>query len=262
MGNYNSQYESYYSNLINKRRNSRNSSYSSDKDSTSFKLDKSFLLRRVIQDLVGVFLLFTFVMVCKLVVTSQTQAAYNFSKEIVNKNYDYKNAVSLVKNFNYKSAETGITSWLEGIKVKITGTESIKNKIKSNFIMPVKGTVTSLYGERTDPVNGGKEKHQGIDIDAKEGTSIICPYDGKVKESGVDEELGKYILVDHGSGIETKYGHLSEVSVKNGDTLKKEQVIGKVGSTGKSTAPHLHFELLYMGENKNPEEYMDLSKTD
>lgn len=68
--------------------------------------------------------------------------------------------------------------------------------------------------------------------------------------------MGNYILIDHGDGIETKYGHLKEIKVKKGDVVKAGSIIALSGNTGKSTAPHLHFEFLYMGENKDPKEFI------
>lgn len=259
MGNYNSQYESYYSTMVNKRKNYNGYKYNTSKTSLGLKLDKNFFLRRIIQDLIGVFVLFTFVIVCKLVVTTQTEAAYNFSKQVINKNYDLTSAATSLKQLEFKDVEDKVTNLIEGIKVKVTGTQSVKDKIKSEFALPISGTTTSQYGERTDPVNGGKEVHEGIDISAKEGTDVLCPYEGKVKECSEDGQLGKYILIDHGNGIETKYGQLGVVSVKVGDLLKKGQVIAKSGNTGESEGPHLHFELLYMGENKDPIEYLSFN---
>lgn len=255
MGSYNSQYESYYSTIINKRRNNKSQHYSQNRNSGGFRLDGKFFARRLIQDLIGVVVLSFFVITCKLVVTPHTQMVYNYSKSILDKNYDFISAVQSVKEFNYKTIETSITSWLEEIKIKITGTKSIQEKIKSSFVLPVSGNVTSPYGERTVAVSGEKENHEGIDFDAKEGTPVLSSYDGKVKECGEDGQLGKYILINHGMGIETKYGHLSEVSVNVDNKVTKGQIIGKSGNTGKSTTPHLHFELIYMEESVNPKDY-------
>lgn len=263
MGNYNSQYESYYSTMVNKRKNNKGYKYNSNSSRSplGFKLDKSFFLRRLIQDLIGVFLLFTFVIVCELVVTTQTEAAYNFSKQVINKNYDLTDAAASLKKLEFKDVEDKVTSLIEGIKVKFTGTQSVKDKIKSQFVLPINGITTSQLWGKTDSVNGGKEVHEGIDISAKVGTDVICPYEGEVKKCGEDGQLGKYILIDHKNGIETKYGQLGVVSVKVGDVLKKGQVIAKSGNTGESEEPHLHFELLIMGVNKDPEEYLNFNKS-
>lgn len=259
MGNYNSQYESYYSSLANRKKNygSYNYSYNNRK---GFNLDGNFLLKRLIRDLIGVFILFAIIIVCKLLVTPQTTAVYNYSKAMINKNYDYKNLITTVKQLDIKQTEEKVTDWLENVKSKLTGSKSLKDKLKSDFIIPVEGTITSKFGEINDPVTKGKKLHDGIDIGAKIGTDVACPYEGKIKEIGEDVELGKYILIDHGGGIETKYGHLNDVLVKKDDAIKKGQVIAKTGSTGKPSAPQLHFEVLYMGEAKNPEDYLNFNK--
>lgn len=258
MGNYNSQYESYYNGLVNRKKNYGSYGYSTQSNK-SFSLDGNFILKRLMRDLIGVFILFLFVIICKLVVTPQTTAAYNYSKEFVNKTYDYKNTINAVKEFNFNETETKITDWLDSIKAKITGGKTLKDRLKTDFILPVEGVVTSPYGERNDPFTNEKKFHYGVDLDAKEGTDVLCSSEGKVKDLGEDGQLGKYVLVDHGSGVETKYGHLSDILVKNGDALKKGEVIAKSGNTGKSTAPHLHFEILYMGENKDPQQYLNFT---
>ena len=252
MGSYNSQYESYYNTLVNKRKNQGGYGYGRNR-STSFKLDGNFFLKRFIRDLIGVFILFVFVITCKLIVTPQTEAAYRYSKEVLNKNYDYTMTLNNIKNFDFNAIEEKTMDWMDNIKVKLTGGQTLKNKLKDSFILPVEGTIIDQAGD-------GKKANAGIDIDVKEGTEVFCPYEGKVKDFGEDIQLGKYIIVDHGAGIETKYAHLSEVLVKKDAAINKGEVIAKSGSTGEITVPELHFELLYMGENKNPQDYLSFAK--
>jgi murein DD-endopeptidase MepM/ murein hydrolase activator NlpD len=251
MGNYNSQYESYYSTLVNRRRNYR--TYQDGPNSKSiFKLEGNFFVKRLFVDLIGVFILFVLIISCKLVVTPQTASVYNYSKEIVNKNYDLKNIPGKIKSINFSDLESSLTDWLENIRTKLTGGLSLKDKIKDSFNLPVQGVIISEFGL---PLNDSK-LNNGIDIEVKEGENVINPYEGRVKECGEDAEMGKYILIDHGRGIETKYGQLSEILVKKDDKIKQKQVIGKISNTGKTKVPYLHFELIYMGENKNPVDYM------
>jgi murein DD-endopeptidase MepM/ murein hydrolase activator NlpD len=261
MGSYNSQYENYYRNLGNKRKSYGGYSYggASAFGSNKSRLDSNFLMKRLMVDLIGVLAMFIIVMGCKLVVTPTTAAVYNYSKELVNKSYDYNKIVAAAKNFKISEAQQKIMDTIEKVKINIGGGKSIKEKIKQDFSIPAGGTITSSFGYRDDPFTKEKKLHEGIDIDLKEGTDVKCPSSGRVKECGEDGQLGKYILLDHGSGIETKYAHLSELLVKKDDKVEKGQVFAKSGNTGKSTAPHLHFELLYMGENKNPEEYLNFS---
>ena len=136
----------------------------------------------------------------------------------------------------------------------------LEDKIKKEFILPIEVTETSAFGYRKDPITKKNKLHSGIDIDAKMNTDVKASFSGKIKECSEDSEQGKYILIDHGNGLETKYCHLNEILIKKEDVVKKSQIIAKSGNTGKSTGPHLHFELLYMGENKNPNDYFSTTK--
>lgn len=251
MGNYNNQYEDYYKSL----RKNFNTGYMSSQRSRPSGIGE-YLFKRIPRDLIGALSLIFVIMLCKLVVTPKTQAVYNYSKSLVNESYDYKSVFVQVKSLNVEKVEDKVTDWMEMVKSKISGQKTLKDKIKENFTLPVQGQITSSYGYRIDPISKKRAFHEGIDIDAKEGTEVKCPYDGKIKDCGQDAELGNYIVIDHGDGIETKYGHLKEIKVKKGDTVKKSSIIGLSGNTGKSTAPHLHFEILYMGENKDPKEFI------
>lgn len=259
MGSYNSQYESYYSTLVNRRKNTGGYNYNRHKNQ-SFALDGRFFMKRLVVDLVGIFVLFIFVISCKLVATPQTAAAYKYSKEIINKNYDYNSALSSIKKYNIKAIEDKTMDWMENIKSKLTGTKTLKDKLKANYMIPVEGTITSGFGERNDPITNEKKLHEGIDLDAKEGAEIACSFEGKVEEIGEDGQLGKYVIINHGGGIETKYANLKDILVKKDASVKKGEIIAKSGKTVESTAPHLHFEVLYMGENKNPEDYLNFAK--
>ena len=252
MGSYNSQYEEYYRNL--KKRKDRNeSNYFSKR---SYSPAAGYIGKRIIRDLIGAAVLFFMVIVCKLVVTPQTQAVYNYSKKVVNESYDYKQIYTKIKSFNIKTIEEEATDFIEKAKAKITGGKTIKEKIENQFQLPVEGKITSSYGSRVHPIDKSKKFHEGIDIDVSENTDVKASFDGKIKDSGEDKTLGKYIVIDHGEGIETKYGHLNSILVEKGKGVKKGDTLGKSGNSGKSTAPHLHFELLYMGESKDPENYI------
>ena len=210
--------------------------------------------------MIGVLILFIFIIGCKIIITPQTQSVYNYSKKVLNENYDYGSLIEKTKSIDLNKLQDKITNIIEQIKNKATGGETAKDKIKNQFILPVEGVETSSYGYRKDPVTKEEKFHAGIDIDAKENTDVKASYDGKIKDCGEDGQLGKYILIDHGDGIETKYGHLNEILIKKEDAVKKSQVVAKSGNTGKSTGPHLHFELLYMGENEDPNEYFNIIK--
>ncbi|GAA0063013.1 M23 family metallopeptidase [Clostridium sporogenes] len=259
---YNSQYEEYYNSLKNRKTtNLKNNNYmygqwNNRKESSNMK----FFQKRIIRDLIGVFLLLIFVLGLKAFSNPKTQMVYNYSKKIVNENYDYKNydykkVINKAKNLDANLVEDKILKYIDTFKSKVTGEKTVEGLISDDFVLPVSGKLTSKYGEREDPVNKKKAFHKGIDIDAKENTEVLASFSGTVKECGEDKELGKYILLDHGQGIETKYGHLNKIKVKKGEEVKKGKTIGESGSTGKSTGAHLHFEIIYMGENKNPQDY-------
>jgi murein DD-endopeptidase MepM/ murein hydrolase activator NlpD len=116
----------------------------------------------------------------------------------------------------------------------------------------VSGWLTSSFGSRADPITGEPEAHSGLDISADRGTPVHATADGTVESAGYDGGYGNCILIDHGFGIGTRYGHLSGYAISVGQTVKRGQVIGYVGSTGHTTGPHLHYEILLNGEPVNP----------
>ena len=126
------------------------------------------------------------------------------------------------------------------------------------FALPVvSATVTSTFGARTDPVTGEKEAgHHGIDLAASSGSSICAYTSGTVIEVGENEIYGNYAMIDHGDGLSTFYGHMSSVSVSEGDAIDAGGVIGVIGTTGKSTGVHLHFEVRLNGERVDPFPYL------
>jgi murein DD-endopeptidase MepM/ murein hydrolase activator NlpD len=120
------------------------------------------------------------------------------------------------------------------------------------FSWPVTGTITSPFGWRSNPFGGSPEFHQGLDIAAPSGTTVTAAADGTVIMAQWYGGYGNYILIDHGGGYSTGYGHLSAIYVSNGQALKRGQAIGAVGSTGQSTGPHLHFEIRIDGKPVDP----------
>ncbi|EJO5346436.1 M23 family metallopeptidase [Clostridium botulinum] len=257
---YNSQYEDYYNSLKSTKTNSsRNNNYVYGRwNDKGQNRNKSFFKKRIVRDLIGVFLLMLFVLSLKAFSNPKTQMVYNYSKKVVDENYDYKKLITKTKTLDvktFKTLEDKVLKYIDTFKSKITGEKTMEEIISGDFVLPVNGNLTSHYGERKDPVNKKKAFHKGIDIAVKENTNVLASFSGTVKECGEDKELGKYILLDHGQGIETKYAHLNKIKVKKEQEIKKREIIGKSGSTGKSTGAHLHFEIIYMGENKNPEDY-------
>ena len=121
------------------------------------------------------------------------------------------------------------------------------NKSESKF--------TSGYGMRRDPVSGYRRFHDGHDFSAKRGTPVYATGDGIVKTSTYFGSYGNYIEIDHGYGLVTVYGHLNKRNVKKGMKISRGTKIGTVGNTGRSTAPHLHYEIKEKGRNINPSEF-------
>ena len=119
-------------------------------------------------------------------------------------------------------------------------------------IWPVRGEVTRGFGVNQDPFSGQEVFHPGVDIAAPYGTRVEAAGNGMVVEAGWDAGYGKCILIDHGSGVETRYAHLSRIFVIVGEQVSKGQIIGAVGSTGYSTGPHLHYEVLIHNTPVNP----------
>ncbi|MEM8593781.1 MAG: M23 family metallopeptidase [Pseudomonadota bacterium] len=122
--------------------------------------------------------------------------------------------------------------------------------------LPVKGRISSNYGYRIHPVTGRRKMHKGIDIAAGYHTSIVAPAPGVVTFSGWKGGYGKSIDIDHGNGLVTRYAHNSRNIVKKGDVVRKGDLIGRVGSTGRSTGPHLHFEVIKDSRAVNPKKYL------
>ena len=121
-----------------------------------------------------------------------------------------------------------------------------------SFSWPVTGTITSPFGWRSNPFGGSPEFHQGLDIAAPSGTTVTAAAGGTVIMAQWYGGYGNYILIDHGGGYSTGYGHLSAIYVSNGQSVSRGQAIGAVGSTGQSTGPHLHFEVRINGKPVDP----------
>ena len=122
-------------------------------------------------------------------------------------------------------------------------------------------TMSSGYGYRVDPIYGASKFHEGLDFAAAKGTDVFATGDGIVTLASREAGYGNCIDIDHGYNYLTRYAHLSEILVKPGESVKRGQLIGKVGSTGKSTGPHLHYEVRFKDIPQNPVNYyyMDLS---
>ncbi|BBB91859.1 M23 family metallopeptidase [Methylomusa anaerophila] len=164
------------------------------------------------------------------------------------------------------SAGSSATSKLEPVRPSGGGqTQDIEKMARSTdklatkpSIWPVSGAVTSGFGWRISPWGDGNEFHPGIDIANSMGTPVVATADGKVVESGYSEGYGNIVQIDHGNGIATIYGHNSSIIVSVGQSVRKGQIISYVGSTGKSTGPHVHYEVRVNGTAVDPIGFMVL----
>ena len=125
---------------------------------------------------------------------------------------------------------------------------------------PIKrGWTSSFYGMRTDPFTGKQEHHKGMDFAGRDGSDIVAVASGVITWAGKRYGYGNLVEVNHGNGYVTRYGHCKTLSVNVGDTVKKGQLIAAMGSTGRSTGPHVHFEVWRNGRPVNPERYIRLA---
>lgn len=146
------------------------------------------------------------------------------------------------------------------IASQIRSLQSSSGKAPSSMVWPCPASrrVTSPYGPRTHPIKKTKSVHTGVDIGAPSGSNIVAAADGTVIAAGYNSAYGNYIIIDHGGGVSTLYGHMSAFVAHNGDAVMANQLIGKVGSTGLSTGPHLHFEVRKNGAHTSPNPYIGL----
>jgi murein DD-endopeptidase MepM/ murein hydrolase activator NlpD len=129
-------------------------------------------------------------------------------------------------------------------------------------LWPVEGRITSGFGERNDPFSGdGGAFHRGVDISSTFGTRILAPADGVVRFASFMNGYGRAIILDHGQGITTLYGHLSAFGVTPGQSVHRGDTLGYVGLSGRSTGPHLHYEVRIFNTPVNPYKYLRFTLT-
>jgi murein DD-endopeptidase MepM/ murein hydrolase activator NlpD len=140
-----------------------------------------------------------------------------------------------------------LTQAAEGKKARWAATPSV---------WPVKGWVTSGFGQRVSPFTGQPAMHEGLDIGAPPNSPVMAAASGRVVSQGLDSRMGNVVVIDHGYGFETQYGHMSKILVKTGQSVKRGDILGLVGSTGLSTGPHLHYHIKINGHPVNPQRYI------
>jgi murein DD-endopeptidase MepM/ murein hydrolase activator NlpD len=138
----------------------------------------------------------------------------------------------------------------------ITSTRDWERLAEAPSLWPVEGVVTGSFGERIDPFNGEGAFHTGVDISTAFGTPIIAPADGVVRDTSFINGYGRTVILDHGHGITTLFAHMSGYAVGEGETVHRGDVIGYVGSSGRSTGSHLHYEVRIHDTPVNPHKYL------
>jgi murein DD-endopeptidase MepM/ murein hydrolase activator NlpD len=132
-----------------------------------------------------------------------------------------------------------------------------KSSVSIPSLMPVEGVrLSSDFGMRTHPVLGGRRGHKGVDLAGPTGTPIHAAADGVVSRADWFSSYGLYVSLEHGGSLQTRYGHMSRLNVAAGQRVRKGEVIGYIGSTGRSTGPHLHYEVRIAGAAVNPVPYL------
>lgn len=143
-----------------------------------------------------------------------------------------------------------LESRLASVRTDIEHTQALARATPSTW--PVAGWLTSGFGQRSDPFTGQPDFHSGLDISATRGTPVRATADGTVESASYQGNYGNTVLIDHGFGISTRFGHLSGFAARVGQRVKRGDVVGYVGSTGRATSAHLHYEILLMGQPFNP----------
>lgn len=170
---------------------------------------------------------------------------------------------------NNKLRDQDVQIALQALMKKVQITEDIYNETESIFLKqsvlkdtlpdlyPVNvGYNSSSYGWRIDPILGIRSFHEGLDFSAAEGDQIKATAAGMVIATGKTPDYGNYVKIKHGGSIETMYAHASQILVKKGDLVSKDEVIALVGNTGRSTGPHLHYEIRFNGRSLDPRKYL------
>jgi murein DD-endopeptidase MepM/ murein hydrolase activator NlpD len=142
---------------------------------------------------------------------------------------------------------TSLVKFFESDNLRLASTPSI---------MPAAGWISSVFGHRNDPFTGAWTMHWGIDISTNIGNPILATADGIVIKVQTDKYLGKNVTISHGNGFTTVYGHMSNFAVKAGQKVKRRDIIGYIGQTGKAAGPHVHYEVFRDGKRVDPRNYL------
>ena len=165
-----------------------------------------------------------------------------------NISFDNEATAELISQIDQKTQD------FQDLITKVSTRLDYLDSIPSDY--PVYGTITSLFGRRKSPFGSGTEFHPGMDISVPTGTPVKAAGKGRVTYAGWLSGYGKVVIIDHGYGIQSVYGHNSEILVKVGQSVKRGDIIAKSGNTGRSTGPHVHFEVRVNGNPVDPMKYL------
>ena len=149
-------------------------------------------------------------------------------------------------------SDVELMKWTDGRNIIWVNADGVGGEDQSRMGLPLKGRMTSGFGNRFHPILGYERFHAGVDLAAASGTPIHAAADGRVLQAGWHGGYGQEVEIAHTGGLETRYGHMSRIAASIGEVVRKGQVIGWVGSTGLSTGPHVHFEVMKNGRPVNP----------
>ena len=183
---------------------------------------------------------------------------------VESKDLKYLNNLAPVVSKEISELHLNIEKLSRQVNFELASYETIYNKVKNDIdrirhipsIRPVEGGfLNSNFGYRQDPIDAVRRFHQGQDFSVPTGTPIFAPADGVVKRAYYIGGFGNHIKLDHASGYSTTFAHLSKIFVRHGQKVNRGDIIGETGNTGRSTAPHLHYEVHYRGTPKNPADF-------
>ena len=162
---------------------------------------------------------------------------------------------SIVRELDlFEASVTEVGQSLRALERFVIGARKVLASLPSRW--PVRGAVNSEFGRRLSPWTGNPEFHGGIDISADRGVPVKAPADGVIAFAGQNADYGNLVIIDHGQEIKTLYGHLSKIQVVQGQAVTRGQLIGFSGNTGRSSGPHLHYEIQVKGQAVNPRGYL------
>jgi murein DD-endopeptidase MepM/ murein hydrolase activator NlpD len=220
-------------------------------------------LKTATQEFEGMFINYL-LKVMRSTVDSEEDGELSMGKDLYMDMFDSEIALSIARNRSLGIGDM-IYRQLQERELDTTKPDSSSpapaTPAATGLSIPLEGRLSSNFGLRNDPLTGAPTFHKGIDIAAAAGTPFKAANDGKVVFAGVLNGYGNTVILEHAGGERTLYGHASQILVKAGDSVKAEQPLGLIGSTGRSTGPHLHFEALVGGQALDPKLLLAMKNT-